>query len=74
MEIDQKFEISSAKALLKAMKALAKSVRPDQVEPPAVSAPAPVTPNNIQQTLASCPEHVQAIYRELIESFLGFSA
>lgn len=67
LKINEQFQITSVKALLKAMKALAKSVHPELVEPPAVYAP--VTPDNIQKTLASCPEHVQAIYRELIESW-----
>ena len=67
LEINEQFEITSAKALLKAMKVLAKSVRPELAEAPAVSAA--VTPNNIQKTLVSCTEHVQVIYRELIEAW-----
>jgi hypothetical protein len=67
IEMDDQFGVSSANALIKAMKALAKSVRPDLVEEPTSSAP--VTPDNIQLTLASCSEHVQEIYNILIESW-----
>jgi hypothetical protein len=67
IEMDDQFGVSSAKALIKAMKALAKSVRPDLVEEPTSSAP--VTPKNIQLTLASCSEHVQEIYKILMESW-----
>ena len=67
IEMSDQFGVSSAKALIKAMKALAKSVRPELVEEPTKSAP--VTPNNIQLTLALCSEHVQEIYKILMESW-----
>jgi hypothetical protein len=67
IEMDDQFGVSSAKALIKAMKALAKSVRPDLVEEPTSSHP--VTPKNIQLTLASCSDHVQEIYKIMMESW-----
>jgi hypothetical protein len=66
IEMNDQFGTTHAKALLKAMKSLAKSVRPALVEEPTYS---PVTPDNIQLTLASCSEHVQAIYMALMESW-----
>jgi hypothetical protein len=67
IDVNDQFELATAKALLKAMKTLGKSVRPELVEEPPVYSP--VTPDNIQITLASCSEQVQAIYRELMESW-----
>jgi hypothetical protein len=67
IEMNDQFGTTNARALLKAMRLLAKSVRPELVEePPTYS---PVTPDNIQLTLASCSEHVQAIYMALMESW-----
>jgi len=67
IDVNEHFDMTTVKALLKAMKTLAKCVRPELVEePPAYS---PVTPDNIQITLASCSEQVQAIYRELMGSW-----
>jgi hypothetical protein len=68
IDMNGQVNIRAAQALLKAMKALAKSVRPGLVEERATSGP--VTPDNIEGTLASCSEHVQAIYRELIKDWM----
>ena len=65
--MDERSVMTTARALLKAMKTLAKSLHPELVEEPTKSGP--VTPDNIQLTLASCPEPVQAIYRELMETW-----
>jgi len=65
IEMNDQFGISSAKVLVKAMKVLAKSVRSDLVEEPKSSVP--VTPKNIQLTLASCSEHIQEIYNIFME-------
>ena len=67
IEMNDQFGISSAKVLVKAMKVLAKSVRPDLVEEPKSSVP--VTPKNIQLTLASCSEHIQEIYNIFMETW-----
>lgn len=67
IDVNDQFDMATAKALLKAMKTLANSVRPELVEElPTYS---PVTPDNIEITLASCSEQVQAIYRELMGSW-----
>lgn len=66
-EVNDQFGTTSAKGLLKAMKTLAKSVCPELVEEPTASGP--VTPDNIQLTLASCSQHIQTIYKELVEAW-----
>ncbi len=67
IEMGNSFDMKSAQALLKAMKTLAQSVRSDEVEAPATSGL--VTPDNIQLTLAACPENVQAIYKILVDGW-----
>ena len=67
IDMSDQFTLKTGQALLKAMKTLAQSVRPEQIESPTSSGP--VTPANIQLTLAECSEHVQAIYRELVEAW-----
>lgn len=67
IEMNDQFDIEATQALLKAMRTLAKSVRPELIEEPTTSGP--VTPDNIQLTLASCSEHVRAIYNELMETW-----
>jgi len=69
IDMNDRFDGRAAQALLKAMKMLAKSVRPELVEERATSGP--VTPDNIERTLTSCSEHVRAVYRELIENWMA---
>lgn len=67
IDMNGRFHVGAAQALLKAMKTLAKSVRPELVEERTTSGS--VTPDNIERTFASCSEHAQAIYREIIKDW-----
>ena len=67
IEMDNQFDMKTAQALLKAMKTLVKSVRPELIEESTTSVP--VTPDNIQLTLAACSQHVQAVYLELVDAW-----
>jgi hypothetical protein len=67
IEMSDKFDVSAARSLLKAMRTLAKTVRPEMVGKPGTSGP--VTPDNIRQTLLTCLVPVQEIYRQLMDGW-----
>ncbi|HET9589162.1 MAG TPA: hypothetical protein VFO91_10270 [Anaerolineales bacterium] len=69
IEMNGQFDVRAASVLLKAMRTLAKSLQPELVE--GKEPAAPVTPDNIEATLASCSEHVRAVFRDLIENWMA---
>jgi hypothetical protein len=64
----QRLDEKQARALLKAMLALVRSVDPLRIEPPPPPG-GPVTPGNIELTLAECDEAERAVFARLVDGW-----
>jgi hypothetical protein len=68
IRVDEFFCMTHARQLLKAMKRLAGSIRPELAEKRPTGKP--VTPDNLRGTMKICPSQVQVIFKKLIAGWM----